>query len=222
MTQTDQFLDQVLQTAVSDQLGWTPEVDAATVGVSVLQGTVTLSGEVPTYPEKQAALRAALGVRGVTAVADELVVVHSSDLPSDSRVAAAASRALRSAVSVPSTVQATVHDHAITLSGTVSWDFQRTAARHAVAALPGVVEVWSTMTITHRGIRSPAAAAEAITAALHRSAALDADRIRVSVAGNEVTLSGTVASAAERRHAEDAAWSCPGASTVQNLLTIRS
>ncbi|WP_353651325.1 BON domain-containing protein [Nakamurella sp. A5-74] len=222
MTQTERTLDQALQEAVTDQLCRTPAVEEAAVGVGVLSGTVTLSGEVRTYPEKRAALAAALGVRGVTAVADELVVVRSSDLPSDSRIAVAASEALRSAVSVPDTVQAMVHDHAITLSGSVSWDFERTAARHAVASLAGVVGVWSTMTITHRGLASPAAAEVAITAALDRTASLDAGTIRVGVAGNEVTLSGTVRSAVERRQAEDAAWSCPGASTVQNLLIIRS
>lgn len=220
MTQTEQTPDQVLQTSVIAELGWTAAVDEATIGVSVLGGTVTLSGEVQTFPEKQAALRAALGVRGVTAVADELKVVRSSDAPSDSRIAIAASDALRAAVSVPSTVQATVHDHAIRLSGSVSWDFQRTAARRAVDSLPGVAEVWSTLTITHRSLPSPALAEEAIIAALTRSAAVDAGNITVTVAGNEVTLSGSVASAVERRRAEDAAWSCPGASTVQNRLTI--
>lgn len=82
--------------------------------------------------------------------------------------------------------------------------------------------VWSTLTITHRSLPSPAVAERAITAALMRNAALDAAGIRVSVTGNEVTLNGSVSSASERRQAEYAAWSCPGATTVENLLTIES
>lgn len=222
MMQTGYEIDNVLHTAVTDELDWAPAVDAANIGVAVLDGAVTLSGEVHTYPEKQAALRAALRVRGVTAVADELVVTHAWGAVSDSHIAVAASDALRNAVSVPSAVQATVHDHVITLSGEVSWDFQRAAARRAVDVLPGVTGVWSTLTITHRSLPSPAVAERAITAALMRNAALDAAGIRVSVTGNEVTLNGSVSSASERSQAEYAAWSCPGATTVANLLTIQS
>lgn len=222
MTPTEYTTDQVLHTSVCDELGWAPEVDAANIGVAVLDGTVTLSGEVHTYPEKRAALKASLRVRGVTAVADELVVTHAWGAVTDSHIAVAATDALRNAVSVPSTVQATVHDHVITLSGEVSWDFQRAAARRAVDVLPGVTGVWSTLTITHRSLPSPAVAERAITAALMRNAALDAAGIRVSVTGNEVTLDGSVSSASERRQAEYAAWSCPGATTVQNRITIQT
>lgn len=116
MMQTEYAIDHVLHTSVTDELDWTPAVDAANIGVAVLDGTVTLSGEVHTYPEKQAALRAALRVRGVTAVADELVVTHAWGTVSDSHIAVSASDALRNAVSVPATMQATVHGHVITLS----------------------------------------------------------------------------------------------------------
>ncbi len=41
----------------------------------------------------------------------------------------------------PNSVQATVHDHTVTLVGTAGWHHQRTAAAHAVSVLPGVTGV---------------------------------------------------------------------------------
>ncbi|MGT2433461.1 BON domain-containing protein [Cupriavidus basilensis] len=59
---------------VSDELAWDPAVDAATVGVEVNHGVVTLSGHLRTYVEKLAAERAAERVAGVKAVVVELDV----------------------------------------------------------------------------------------------------------------------------------------------------
>ncbi len=56
------------------QLEWDPAVDAAGVGVAVVDATVTLTGYIDTYAGKLAAERAAKQVRGVRAVANEIDV----------------------------------------------------------------------------------------------------------------------------------------------------
>lgn len=50
---------------------------------------------------------------------------------------------------------------------------------------------------------------------------IDASEIEVSVAGREVTLTGTVSSRFEKRHAEDLAESVSGVSHVQNNLRVQ-
>jgi osmotically-inducible protein OsmY len=50
---------------VLDELTWQPSVDAASVGVSVRDAIVTLSGHVRSYAEKLAAERAVLRIHGV-------------------------------------------------------------------------------------------------------------------------------------------------------------
>jgi osmotically-inducible protein OsmY len=50
---------------------------------------------------------------------------------------------------------------------------------------------------------------------------IDASEIEVSVANREVTLTGTVNSRFEKRHAEDLAESVPGVSHVQNNLRVQ-
>ena len=48
-----------LEAAITDELAWTPSVDAREIGVTVTDGAATLSGNVGTYPELEEALRAA-------------------------------------------------------------------------------------------------------------------------------------------------------------------
>ena len=127
----------------------------------------------------------------------------------DADLAEAASQLLKAAVDVPSdTVKAGVHDHAITLSGTVTWQYQREAAARAVMYLRGVTAVANTISLA-----SPtpfSGPKTAIEAAVLRNAQLDSREITVDVNGGEVTLGGTVRSFAERRQAEYVAWSAAG------------
>ncbi|GAT73751.1 putative lipoprotein [Microbacterium sp. HM58-2] len=209
-----------VQTLVRDEIEWTPEVDAAGIGVAVEDGTVTLSGEVDSYTERLAAMRAAERVRGVRAVVDDMVVHPRSALfSSETDVAKEVDRALAAAVNVPRTVKAEIIGHNVTLVGQVDWEFQRAAAKRAVEHLRGVYSVTSMISLTPRA--SAADAEERIRAALMRSAAVDADGIGVKVIGNKVTLTGVVGSSAERRQAAKAAWSSPHVTEVDNRIVVR-
>lgn len=51
---------------------------------------------------------------------------------------------------------------------------------------------------------------------------MDAQHVKVAVTDSEVSLTGAVSSWAERHQAENAAWSTPGVTHVDNRLTITS
>jgi osmotically-inducible protein OsmY len=213
--------DHELKIAVDAELEWAANVKADSVGVSVHDGAVTLSGQVGTYPEKEAAVRAALRVRGVRAVADEVAVENAWGPRDDTDIAREAGAALERSVVVPKgSVKATVHNHVVTLTGSVPWRYQREAAWHAVSGLPGVTGVLDQVVITPAVKISAEKAKSKITSALVRNAQLDANRVTVGVHGSEITLSGTVSSWAERRQAEHAAWSAPGVTAVRNQITV--
>lgn len=225
MTHTQHRADHQLETAIIDELAWTPSVDAQEIGVAVSDGAVTLSGNVGTYPEKEEAFRAATRVHGVTVLADDIAVRHARSIPQDDDLAREAAIIFdRHTVVVPQgAVQAEVEDHVVTLRGMVGWQFQREAARHAVAMLPGVTAVRNLITLKEPlAMSSPSDTMGRITAALERHAPSGGQHVKVGVAGNEVTLSGTVASSAERRAAEQAAWFAPGVVVVDNQLTLSS
>ena len=211
--------DYDVQTAVQDELDWTPDVDAAGIGVAVEAGTVSLSGEVDNYAELLAAKRAALRVRGVNAVVDNLTVHPNSSWPvTETDIAKEVSRALKWSSNVPDTVKAEIDQSAVTLTGAVDWEYQRQAARRAVQYLRGVQSVDNQITLTPRVSAFDAEAR--IKNAFTRNAQIDAKTISVAVSGNKVTLSGTVRSYAEKKQAGLAAWSSPHVTEVNNQITV--
>jgi osmotically-inducible protein OsmY len=213
--------DRTIHAAVEAELEWTPDVDAAGIGVAVDDGVVTLSGEVEFYAQRAAAKRAALRVRDVTAVVNDISVHPASPSSvSEADIGKAVDFALRSAVNVPDSVKAEIEGHDVTLRGEVSRDFQRRAAKRAVEHLRGVTSVHNWIKLSPRP-SAPDTQAR-IEDAILRNAQLDASAIDVVVAGDRVTLSGQVRSWAERRQADLAAWSSPHVSEVYNHIIVRS
>ena len=224
MTATHHRADHQLETSIIDELAWTPSVNAQDIGVAVIDGAATLTGSVETYPQKQEALRAATRVHGVTVTADQIVVQHKQDMPDDDALAREAAIVFdRRTVVVPrGSVQVAVKDHVVTLRGTVDWQYQREAARHAVAMLPGVSGIRNLISLKPSKVVSPAETQGRIAAALRRHTATDAQHVEVDVTGSQVTLSGTVTTSAERQAAEQAAWFAAGVTAVDNQLALTS
>ena len=213
--------DSDIQTEVQDELEWTPDVEAAGIGVAVEDGAVSLSGEVDSYAERRAAVKAAQRIRGVRTVADNLNVhqKHSYSV-STTDIAKEVERALRSATFVPDTVKAELEGHTVTLTGEVGWDYQRNAAKRAIQYLRGVHLVNDLITLQARPSGNDTE--RRITAAITRNAQLDADAIHVTVNGTMVILTGTVRSWAAKQQAGRAAWSSPHVMHVDNQITVRA
>jgi osmotically-inducible protein OsmY len=151
-----QRTDHEILQAVRDELDWTPDVDAARIGVAVDHGGVTLTGEVPSYTERVAATRAALRVHGVLALADELIVnPPAAGILTDSTVAQAIEHAFEYAVTLPSTVKATVRHGRVTLTGTADWNYERAQARRLVRGIKGVRDVLDLIELTRAHRRMP-------------------------------------------------------------------
>jgi osmotically-inducible protein OsmY len=214
---TDHDLD--VQTLVRTELEWTPDVDAAGIGIAVEDGAVTLSGEVDNYAEQLAAKRAALRVVGVRAVVDDMRVHPKSAWPvTETDIAKEVERALRAAANVPAKVKAEVNGHNVTLVGEADWNFQREAAKRAVQYLRGVYTVSNLISLASRP--SAEDTEERVRNAIVRNAQLDAKTIDVAVNGTKITLTGTVKSWAEKTQASNAAWSSPSVTDVLNNIIV--
>jgi osmotically-inducible protein OsmY len=211
--------DSHVQSTVQDELEWIPDVNAAKIGIAVNDGAVSLSGEVASYSERVAAVRAALRVRGVNSVADDITVHPRASWPAaETDIAKEVERALASASNVPDTVKAEIEGHSVVLSGPVMWDYQRQAAKRAVQRLRGVLSVTDHIFLTARA--SAVDTAKRIRDALTRNALVDANDIDVTASGNLVTLAGIVRSWAEKEQAGRAAWASPNVTDVDNRIMV--
>jgi osmotically-inducible protein OsmY len=206
-----------LRDHVREQLEWDPEVDASALGVAARDGSVTLTGYIDSYAGKLAAERVAKRVRGVRAVANDIEVRLKLGR-TDADIARDAAHALDLYASIPRGVQAAVHDGHVTLTGGVTWLFQKKHAENVVRHIRGVRGVFNHLTVAPRAVERDVH--QRISAALHRDATLDARRIGISVDGDKATLSGTVRTWVERDSAERAAAGAPGIAAVVNGITI--
>jgi osmotically-inducible protein OsmY len=211
--------DSALKTAVLAELAWEPSVTAAHLGVTARDGVITLSGHVQRFAEKQAAQSAALRVKGVKAVADEIEVKLPFDVKrSDDDIARAAIERLAWDSTLPKdAVKVAVQDGWVTLTGEVGWHFEHDAAAQDVRRLWGVVGVSNQITLKSR-VNTYNLTSD-ISSALHRSWFAPND-IKVAADGGKVTLTGHVKSWSERELAGSTAWGAPGATDVENYLII--
>lgn len=211
--------DSQLQMSVTEELSWEPSIQAAHIGVAANNGVVTLSGHVDTYMEKSAAENAARRVKGVKAVAEEIEVKLAIGVKrTDEEIAAAALNRLEWDVEVPNDViRIKVEKGWVTLTGEVDWHFQKEAAQRDVHALLGVVGVSNQVTIKS-GVNEKNIS-DSIRHALHRSW-FDPKTITVTAQGGKVHLTGTAHSWVDRQLAGATAWAAPGATAVQNDITV--
>jgi osmotically-inducible protein OsmY len=213
--------DALLRQDVSDALDFRTDVDASHVGVSAESGVVILTGHVKSYAEKFAVEQATKALSGVLAVADNIEVRFEGDsLSWDDEIAQRAVNSLAWNTAIPpGCVKVAVEHGWVTLSGEVSWPYQKFAAGNALRNLYGVTGL--TNNITVKSQPQPADVRIRIEKASRRSAELDSDAITVTISDGAVTLDGTVDSWAARDRAEDAAWSAPGVCNVVDNLVVQ-
>lgn len=213
--------DTQLQKDILEELRWDPRITEREIGIAVKDGVVTLTGSVPSFAERYAAEVIVEGIKGVKALANELVVtLPGASKRSDTDIAHKVVDALKWDVNVPNDrVKARVSDGWVTLEGELEWAFQREAAFRTVRYLTGVRGVTNAIRITP-AFASTYEVAQKIKDALRRRAEQQAERIQVSTRDHVVTLSGSVPSFAERKTAEAAAWSAPGVSEVKDDLVV--
>jgi osmotically-inducible protein OsmY len=210
-----------LRQNILDELEFEPSIDAAHIGVAVDNGVVTLSGHVATYAEKIAAETAVRRVKGVQAIAQEIEVRYpGAKQTHDDQIAKRAVSIIQWDTTIPpDSLKVTVQNGFVTLTGEVSWQYQRKAAEDAVRRLSGVIGVYNNVTI--RQSPNTSDIRKQIEAALARRAEVEAKAIRVSVKdGTRVVLEGKVDNWDEREAVTNAAWSVAGVCSVSDQLSI--
>lgn len=212
--------DETLQHDVLAELRWDPEVDPAGIGVAVSEGIVTLTGFVPSYGAKVAAEKAVSRVAGVRGLAEELVVHLGADhARDDASLARQILDTLDDHAALSGTsIQVKVSAAAVTLSGSVSWRFQRETAAKAITHIHGIRSIANLIEV-HNPV-SVLDVRDGIEAAFLRMADLDIGAVAVAVDGSRVILTGSVHSLYEANIARAAAWASPGVTDVEDRIRV--
>ena len=205
---------------VEEELFWEPRVDNEAIAVATDDGDVTLRGTVGSFHEKRAAANAAKRVYGVTKVDNELSVrLLDESRRDDSDVRGAVLQALMLDAAVPSSIDASVTDGMVTLTGMAPFNYQRAEAEFVAGNVPGVIGLEDQVELTIDG-PSPADVRQSIKKAFKRDASLDAETLSIDTLDGIVTLSGHVDSWVEHDAAVNAAWAAPGVRAVDDRIVV--
>lgn len=213
--------DTQIQNDVMAELSWDASIEAQQIGVGIQDGIVTLNGEVGSLAEKQSAEQAALRVSGVKALVIELEVrLPGSHQKTDVEIARTTEQVLNwSAQRALHKLVVVVEKGWVTLTGQVTWNYQRTQARAMVRGLMGVRGV--TDLIELKPLVSLADVKSQINKALQRHIMLGNSKIEIAAHEDAVMLKGQVQSLAEHSMVLESVWSTPGVRTIVDQLEIR-
>jgi osmotically-inducible protein OsmY len=214
--------DPALHAAVMEALAGNPRVRADEIVVETIgaDGDIILRGTVGSLVQQAEAVRTAKAVPGVRRVEDGLEVrIMGIDGRADADTQAAVLDALAADAEVNARdIDVDVDGGAVTLNGLVGVLSQRDRAQRIALAVPGVASVDNKLRVLVTV--SADDVAERVTNALGRDAIVGRETITVRVTGNDVALSGTVTSPAQRDAAIAAAQAAPGVARVHDEITV--
>lgn len=151
---THTFSDEGIKKDVTDELYWDGRVNAADVNVEVQDGTVTLTGTVPTYAAREAAYEDAWNVADVTEVTNHIEVLHpaTAEVPSDEAIRTDIEETLTRDPEVDfSDLDVSVREGKVTLRGTVEAYWKKFRAEDLTSSLRGVLSIENELAVVPKG-----------------------------------------------------------------------
>lgn len=210
-----------LRRYVLEELAFDPRVDASGIGVTVENRIVSLAGEVHSVTEKTALVNAVKRLKGVRGIVVDVEVCPTAEFKmKDEEIAKRAAAMLAWRRGAPhGSVTVIVEDGHATLSGTVDWQFQKSAAEEDMRGLAGVTGISNEIAI--RSVSQKSDIRESIKEAMYRLADVHCSQVNVAVdEEGHVELKGRVVGWQARNAVEDAAWLVPGVCAVENRVRI--
>lgn len=214
--------DEEIKKDVVDELFWDDRIDASRIKVSVIDGIVTLSGDVPSYNDRSIARSAAWRMAGAVDVVDSLTVSYVSppSLPSDDEIRSRVADILSWEPSIDETaITIEVEDGVVVLEGTVDAYWKKGFAENRVAGIRGIVFIDNHLAVAPTGKLSDETLARDVMSAMERDVLVDPESVTVEVNNGTVRLTGIVPTWASREAAETDAMFTNGVQDVRNDLS---
>lgn len=218
--------DQQIQQTVSQKLHGAKQLQS--VGSSVEDGIVTLTGTVDIYQNKLDAAKKVKKLANVTGVRNDITVAGETVPDGQLQQKLAKKLAYDRVGYYDNTfnyLALDVKDGVVTLSGDTVWDAPKDSALATIASTPGVKDVVNDVkvlptSIFDDSIRARTAHAIYRDSVLGRYASDPVHPIRIVVDNGHVTLYGSVQSAMDKTIAGMRANAVPGAFSVDNKLVV--
>jgi osmotically-inducible protein OsmY len=224
--------DREIRSDVKETLLQDPATESYEVGVAVVNGEVRLSGMVDSYQEKQLVETLAMGVRGVTAVSNDIAVIYKADRP-DREIETEIEQRLKWDTLVDHVlIGVEVNDGVVSLSGTVGSVAEKRQARYD-AWVAGVKSVDVSGLEVKRWARDPDLRKDkyaeksddeirkAVQDALLYDPRVLSFNVNPMVSDGIVTLRGEVNNLKAKRAAAQDARNTVGVSAVINRLKVK-
>lgn len=215
--------DEIIKKDIVNEFCWDSRIDASRVKVTVENGVVTLSGNVPTYGEMSAARMAAWQIEGVLDVVDDLAVSYATPppLPSDNEIKVRAENTLMwNPVIDETAIAVSVARGIVTLEGTVNAHWKRSFVENKIGDICGIFDIENKLAVVPTERISDEIIARDVIAALDRDMRVHAADVKVEVNGGVVTLSGSVPLWSARWAAGRDASRTAGVVEVSNRLKL--
>jgi len=217
-------------------------LSAFVIGVDTKDGVVKLTGRVPTEVDKDLAGNVAKDVPEVLRVDNQLQVdpgvmpsegaARESNRVTDLEIRADLIEKLAKTQGLPGqNVQASVQDRIVTLGGRVETPAQKARAEQLAMSVASVVSVVNRLEVSNPAAaqnETPVAAENELSNRVmfalfkEREDFANVGAIKVTRKDNAVTLTGSVASRAERALAERIAREVDGVKSISNQLSVSS
>ena len=197
---------QAIEDAIDDELMFDHAVLSTNIDVSIVNGIVTMRGNVDNLLAKHRSAEIASTVKGVRSVVN-LIEVKPTEGMTDKKLESHVSNALLSDPATDSyEVDVDAKSGAVTLTGTVDSYQERLLTETIVRGVRGVTEIDNQLAVDTDTSRTDSEIKHEIEAALRWNTLVDDGRIEVKVDDSHVKLEGTVGSSAEKTRARYIAY----------------
>ncbi len=197
---------------IAARLHWSSLVDREDVQIEVDDGYVTLSGEVGSYLELNAAADEAWLAPGVYGVENDLRVEYPvAGLPTDAELEERITALFAWDPGIEAAdIQVEVNAGVVDLRGSTDTLWSKTLAEELAADIYGVVLVEDHLTVVPTEAVADETLADNVMSALRSRKLVDADEVTVRVSNSKITLTGDVDSVRKRNAVFDAAMGVIG------------
>ncbi len=216
-----EYTDADIARLVRDQLEWDSQVDASDIEIEVDNGEVTLSGTVPSFSARTAALEDALSIAGVRTVHNEISVKLPEPVSTDPYLSARAESRLMWSASVEiEDPEVQVIGGLATVNGEVVTAWEKDRAEEIVMDIEGIIGVVNKIVVVPTENIVDSMIAEDVVDAFDRNTSINVDMVTVEVDSGIVTLTGEVSTFDARESATDIAMSIAGVKLVVNNIEV--